>query len=194
MENLAKDSGRTVTSDMNEMYKCLLMDFLNFDCSSRGTNGESHGLFSFQMSEPFARHFWPCYSSSCWGTFLAIIQFSGYERKKGKSLSCVRLCGLMDCSLPGSSIHGISQARVLEWGAIAISNINNQERGKKESPKPDWVHWWILLSTVKRTNINPFQILEEAWRRWSTPKLILQGITLNITRQNKTIQEKKTIR
>ena len=86
MENLAKDSGRTVTSDMNEMYKCLLMDFLNFDCSSRGTNGESHGLFSFQMSEPFARHFWPCYSSSCWGTFLAIIQpfcSVGMKERKG---------------------------------------------------------------------------------------------------------------
>ena len=27
----------------------------------------------------------------------------------------------MDCSLPGSSIHGIFQARVLEWGAIALS-------------------------------------------------------------------------
>ena len=29
----------------------------------------------------------------------------------------------MDCSLPGSSVHGIFQARVLEWGAIAFSNI-----------------------------------------------------------------------
>ena len=29
----------------------------------------------------------------------------------------------MDCSLPGSSIHGIFQARVLEWGAIAFSVI-----------------------------------------------------------------------
>jgi len=28
----------------------------------------------------------------------------------------------MDCSLPSSSIHGIFQARVLEWGAIAFSN------------------------------------------------------------------------
>ena len=30
----------------------------------------------------------------------------------------------MDCSLPGSSIHGIFQARVLEWGAIAFSKSN----------------------------------------------------------------------
>ena len=29
----------------------------------------------------------------------------------------------MDCSLPGSSVHGIFQARVLEWGAIAFSDI-----------------------------------------------------------------------
>ena len=34
---------------------------------------------------------------------------------------CLTLRGPMDCSLPGSSIHGISQARVLEWGAIAFS-------------------------------------------------------------------------
>ena len=35
--------------------------------------------------------------------------------------SCPTLSDRMDCSLPGSSIHGIFQARVLEWGAIAFS-------------------------------------------------------------------------
>ena len=35
--------------------------------------------------------------------------------------SCLTLSNPMDCSLPGSSIHGIFQARVLEWGAIAFS-------------------------------------------------------------------------
>ena len=35
--------------------------------------------------------------------------------------SCQTLSDLMDCSLPGSSVHGIFQARVLEWGAIAFS-------------------------------------------------------------------------
>ena len=35
---------------------------------------------------------------------------------------CPTLRNPMDCSLPGSSIHGIFQARVLEWGAIAFSN------------------------------------------------------------------------
>ena len=37
--------------------------------------------------------------------------------------SCPTPSDLMDCSLPGSSIHGIFQARVLEWGAIAFSKV-----------------------------------------------------------------------
>ena len=46
---------------------------------------------------------------------------------KGKSesevtQSCLTLRDPMVCSLPGSSVHGIFQARVLEWGAIAFSN------------------------------------------------------------------------
>ena len=35
--------------------------------------------------------------------------------------SCPTLCNSMDCSLPGSSVHGIFQARVLEWFAISFS-------------------------------------------------------------------------
>ena len=35
--------------------------------------------------------------------------------------SCPTLHDPMDCSLPGPSVHGIFQARVLEWGAIAFS-------------------------------------------------------------------------
>ena len=37
--------------------------------------------------------------------------------------SCLTLSDPMDCSLPSSSVHGIFQARVLEWGAIAFSGI-----------------------------------------------------------------------
>jgi len=45
---------------------------------------------------------------------------------------CPNLHDPMDCSLPGSSIHGIFQARVLEWGAIAFSNY--YWRTAKETP------------------------------------------------------------
>ena len=36
--------------------------------------------------------------------------------------SCLTLSDPMDCSLPGSSVHGILQVRVLEWAAISFSN------------------------------------------------------------------------
>ena len=45
-----------------------------------------------------------------------------YEPAAAKSLqSCPTLCDPIDGSPPGSSVHGIFQARVLEWGAIAFS-------------------------------------------------------------------------
>ena len=37
--------------------------------------------------------------------------------------SCLTLSDPVDCSLPGSSVHGILQAKVLEWGAIAFSLV-----------------------------------------------------------------------
>ena len=48
-----------------------------------------------------------------------------YESEKGNEVaqSCPTLSNPMDCSLPGSSAHGIFQARVLEWGAIAFSRM-----------------------------------------------------------------------
>ena len=42
---------------------------------------------------------------------------------KVNSLSRVRLCDPVDCNLPGSSVHGILQARILEW--VAISSPGN---------------------------------------------------------------------
>ena len=42
--------------------------------------------------------------------------------------SCLTLCNPMDCSLPGSSVHGIFQAIVLEWVAIFFSRGSSQPR------------------------------------------------------------------
>ena len=39
---------------------------------------------------------------------------------------CLTLCDPMDCTLPGSSIHEIFQARVLEWGVIAFSEYGDR--------------------------------------------------------------------
>ena len=45
--------------------------------------------------------------------------------------SCPTLSDPMDCSLPGSSVHGICQAKVPEWGAIAFSGTRYQSPQKK---------------------------------------------------------------
>ena len=48
------------------------------------------------------------------------------------------LCDPMDCSLPGSSVHGIFQAGVLEWGAIALrTNAREYPNSKKKKKARD---------------------------------------------------------
>ena len=50
--------------------------------------------------------------------------------------SCPTLCDPMDCSLPGSSLHGILQARVLEWVAISFSRGSSQPRDRTQGSNP----------------------------------------------------------
>ena len=50
--------------------------------------------------------------------------------------SCLTLCDPMDCSPPGSSVHGILQARILEWIAMPSSRGSSQPRDR---PHVSWV-------------------------------------------------------
>ena len=70
-----------------------------------------------------------------------------------QSLSCIQLfCGPMDCSPPGSSLHGISQARILEWVAISSSWRSSQPRDQTcvscigRQIHYCWVTWEALIS------------------------------------------------
>ena len=63
--------------------------------------------------------------------------------------SCPTLRDPMDCSLPGSSVHGIFQARVLEWGAIARRNINNLRYADDTTLMPESEELKSLLMKVK---------------------------------------------
>ena len=51
-----------------------------------------------------------------------LLQCMKVKRESEVAQSCPILSDPMDCSLLGSSVHGIFQARILEWGAIAFSN------------------------------------------------------------------------
>ena len=52
-----------------------------------------------------------------------LLQCMKVESESEVAQSCPTLSDPMDCSPPGSSIHGIFQARALEWGAIAFSDF-----------------------------------------------------------------------
>ena len=54
---------------------------------------------------------------------------------------CLTLFHPMGCSLPGSSVHGVSHARILEWVAMPSSRGSSQP-GESNSGLPQ--HWWIL--------------------------------------------------
>ena len=67
--------------------------------------------------------------------------------------SCLTLCNLMDCSLPGSSVHGISQARILEWVAISFSR--------------DLPHPGIELSSLESPALaSGFFTTSTTWEEW----------------------------
>ena len=51
---------------------------------------------------------------------------------ESESQSCPTHCDPMDCSLPGSSVHGILQARILEWVAVPFSRESSQPRNQTE--------------------------------------------------------------
>ena len=52
-----------------------------------------------------------------------LFQCKKVKRESEVVQSCPTLSDPMDCSLPGSSVHGIFQARALEWGAITFSDF-----------------------------------------------------------------------
>ena len=78
------------------------------------------------------------------------------KEKKVKSLSRVRLFDPMDCSLPGSSIHGIFQARILEWVTISFSRRSSRPQGLKRG----LLHCRQMLYRLSHMWIGPVWVLK----------------------------------
>ena len=82
-----------------------------------------------QASESAKLWHWSCVTSNkliqvLWTLILVKMRMKWSEVAQ----LCLTLCDPVDCSLPGSSIHGIFQARVLEWVAISFSKWSSQPR------------------------------------------------------------------
>ena len=58
--------------------------------------------------------------------------------------SYLTLCDPLDCSAPGSSVHGIPQARILEWVAISYSRGSFSPRDQTQVPLVSCISRWIL--------------------------------------------------
>ena len=68
---------------------------------------------------------------------------------------CPTLSDPVDCSLPGSSIHGIFQARVLEWGAIAFSE---NLLGTWKALLTQWASWPFTYSFTQQRITAAYQV------------------------------------
>ena len=60
------------------------------------------------------------------------VSYSNGESESEVAQSCPTLCDPVGCSLPGSSIHGIPQARVLVWVAISFSRGSSKPRNRTQ--------------------------------------------------------------
>ena len=73
--------------------------------------------------------------------------------------SCLTLCNPVDCSLLGSSVHGIFQVRILDWVAISYSRASSQPRDQTVINSREWCkqvgQWtfWCLSSTIQRREL-----------------------------------------
>ena len=80
---------------------------------------------------------------------------------------CSTLRDPMDSSLPGSPIHGIFQARVLEWGAIAFSECNITQPLKRNEIMPFAATWidleFFRLSEVSQTEKDKYHVTALIW-------------------------------
>ena len=95
------------------------------------------------------------------------------------------LCNTIDCSLPGSSVHAILQARILEWVAIFSSRGSSQPRDQTHVSCIGWqiLYYWAtsevhikILSTLRKIQFNLFNM----GLLWSIPtswnsKLVFQA-------------------
>ena len=109
------------------------------DCSPSGSS--VHGILQARILEGIAISFsrvssWPrdrTWISRIAGRFFAIWAIRGSPKVYIAQL-CLTLCDPMNCDLPGSSVHGILQARILEWTAVSSSRGSSHPGIEPRSP------------------------------------------------------------
>ena len=88
------------------------------------------------------------------------------ESKSEFTQSSRTLCDPMDCSLPGSSLHGILQARVLEWVAISFSRGSSWPRDRTRVSRIAGRRFnlWAIREAFPQSRV-PFYSLRNKWEQ-----------------------------
>ena len=88
--------------------------------------------------------------------------------------SCPTLSNPMDCSLPGSSVHGIFQARGLEWGAIAFSMLFTEGETKTliVPHVGGWLHKLIFPSSITSYPQKLLLLSRKPFSSWVSPGIL----------------------
>ena len=96
-----------------------------------------------------------------------------HESESEVAQSCPTLSNPTDCSPPGSSIHGIFQARVLEWDAISFSDMEQQNGSnlEKEYIKVVYCHPAYLTVYCHPAYLTYMQIMSCRMSGWMNHKL-----------------------
>ena len=145
------------------IQSCLIL-FDPMDCSLPGSS--SLGIFQAKILEWVAISFsrrssrprdqtriscFPGRFFTIWATWEPILP---HRKKKVKVKSFLTLCDHMDCSLPGSFIHGIFQARILEWVAISFSRRSSWPRDQSvvSCTADGFFNTWATRENQKQAN------------------------------------------
>ena len=67
---------------------------------------------------------------------------------------CPTLCKPMDCRPPGSTVHGVFQARILEWVAVSYSRVSSQPRDRTCISCISYIGRWILYYRATWTGLH----------------------------------------
>ena len=124
-----------------------------------------------------------CLEHSMCSNVLIVVYLSFHsERKKESEVAqlCPTLCNPMDCSLPGSSLHGILQARVLEWVAISFSRGSSQlgyQTGVSHIPGRHFNLWAIREAHLSNSEGKVFLVEIETQRQGEEK----QGESMSVT-------------
>ena len=131
--HLAKRANHSSSSASNAFFP----NFFFIHCILSPKFSSSQYTFWFEWWDHYALSLWPwiyCFISldlyfftlKCKYGYISchfLLQCMKVKSQSEVAQSCPTPSDPMDCSLPGSSVHGIFQARVLEWGASAFSQI-----------------------------------------------------------------------